>query len=156
MIKGHAGSGTRNVVQEDILLLSSQYPGAAHEQMMYPSGGSSSSASTPRREESVESDHHPYGMPMMSGMHNSGMRHIYEPRYPVHAGGCQLSIPMDAPVTNEHFIVDIPSRSDSPCDTMMHSSVDYDQAEYGYTYERPNFVPVSSEDNLLYQYSLYI
>jgi len=61
MIKGHAGSGSRTAVQEEVLRLSDFRDGP---EMTYGSPGSSvssSSAGSPRgREDSVESDHPPY------------------------------------------------------------------------------------------------
>jgi len=81
MIKGHAGSGSRNAVQEDILRLSDYREG----DMTYPSGGSSSSASTPRRDESVESDR-PYASGRLTL--STSLRSIYDhhDQYPVHSG----------------------------------------------------------------------
>ncbi|KAH9481306.1 ustiloxin B cluster transcription factor ustR [Psilocybe cubensis] len=106
MIKGHAGSGSRSAVQEDILRLSDYREG----DMIYPSAGSSSSSSSPRRGDSMESDQ-PYGYaphtasrPMFD--HHRYDQHDHLEQYPVHS--------------------DIPSRSDSPCDTAMNSSV-YDE-----------------------------
>jgi len=60
MIKGHAGSGSRTAVQEEVLRLSDFRDGP---EMTYGTPGSSvssSSGGSPRREDSVESDHPPY------------------------------------------------------------------------------------------------
>ncbi|KAF8907284.1 hypothetical protein CPB84DRAFT_1822515 [Gymnopilus junonius] len=102
MIKGHAGSGSRSAVHDDILRLSD----FRDLEMPYGSGGSSSSASTPRRAESVESDSYPHPSRLML---TSTARGAYDP-YPHHI---------------DHYPVhsDIPSRSHSPYDSAMNSSV---------------------------------
>ncbi|KAF4613698.1 hypothetical protein D9613_007940 [Agrocybe pediades] len=157
MIKGHAGSGTRNPVQEEILLLST-FPGVAHEPMMYPSAGSSSSVSTPRREESVDSEN-PYPMISGGGMLGGAMNmydHHHHHRYPVHSGGSLPSTFMeDTEIMYGNSLVDIPSRTNSPCDdAMMPSSVDYDQVEYYRPFVPPATPATRSSFSIHYNFNL--
>lgn len=68
MIKGHAGSGSRTAVQEEILRLSDFRDGGEVPYGSPGSSASSSSAGSPHaREDSVESDQHPHSYQYPTG-----------------------------------------------------------------------------------------
>ena len=74
MIKGHSGSGSRSVIQEDYLRLS-EYRDSDNA---YPSG--SSSSESPHRELSEESDRGFPFTPAVPGNQYS-MHHVHSPEY---------------------------------------------------------------------------
>ncbi|KAJ3503709.1 hypothetical protein NLJ89_g8311 [Agrocybe chaxingu] len=112
MIKGHAGSGSRNPVQDEILMLSEYREGDTGN---YNRSGTSSTNSSPSpRDASVESDR-PYSGRLTLQQMTSSVRGYYDYHPPVRD---------DTYFVPHHDFQS--SRCDSPSDSMMYHDNDND------------------------------
>jgi hypothetical protein len=162
MIKGHAGSGSRTAVQEEILRLSDFRDGP---EISYGSPGSSvssSSAGSPHaREDSVESDHHhhhysgrlvlPYSLSQTPGFyppqHYGGG---YERHGSTHSGWSPDLVVVKSEIVDEPCLYYLSDLHESYSPTLGPMYVPQEEDMHGDL--EYSSVPIASETHYLYSY----
>lgn len=163
MIKGHAGSGSRTAVQEEILRLSDFREG---QEMSYGSPGSSassSSAGSPHaREDSVESDHHhlhhhyqpgrlvlPYSLSQTQGFYPPQHYGGYERHGSTHSGWSPDPVVVKSEIVDETHLYCLPELHESYSPTIgpVYDLPDEDMpSDFNFS------VQTASETQYLYSY----